>query len=92
MTPNGGFRKGGSRNGRFVLEPDIAIASEVSTFRSKNSLAITDLLAKKMQLVNSCKSPLPGTPPNLRFPTLIFEIRSWFLIRSYFRACREVRK
>ena len=40
---NGGFRKGGSCNNRFVLKADVRIASEVSIF-SKNSLAITDFL------------------------------------------------
>ena len=42
----GGFRKGGSCNTRFVLKPDVQIASEVSIF-CKNSLATTDFLAKK---------------------------------------------
>ena len=58
----GGCRKGGSCNNRFVLKPDIAIASEASIF-SKNSLAITDFLAKKTQLVNYWENPLPGSPP-----------------------------
>ena len=42
----GGFRKGGFSNNRFVLKPDVAIASEVSIL-SKSSLAITDFHAKK---------------------------------------------
>ena len=48
----GAFRKGRSRDNRFVLKPDVAIASEVS-ISSKNSLAITDFLAKKTQLITS---------------------------------------
>ena len=51
----GGFRKGGSCNNRFVLKPDVAIASEVSTL-GKSSLAITDFLVKKTQLVNYCEN------------------------------------
>ena len=61
----GGFRKGGFSNDRFVLKPDIAIASEVSIL-SKNSLAITDFHAMKTQHVQLFENPLPGTPP--RFP------------------------
>ena len=62
--PSGGClgRGGGSCNNRFVLRPDIAKASEVS-ISSKDSLAITDFLAKKMQLVNYFENPPPGTPP-----------------------------
>ena len=58
----GGFRKGGFSNNRFVLKPDIAIASEVSIL-SKNSLAITDFHAEKTQHVQLFENPLPGTPP-----------------------------
>ena len=58
----GGFRKGGSCDSRFILQPDVAIANEVS-LSSKNSLAITDFLAKTTQLVNYCGNPLPGTSP-----------------------------
>ena len=57
----GGFRKGGISNNRFVLKPDVAIASEVSIL-SKNSLAITDFNAKKTQHVQLFETPLPGTP------------------------------
>ena len=59
---NGGFSEGGSSNNRFVLKPDVAIASEVSIL-SKNSLAITDFNAKKAQRVQLFENPLPGTPP-----------------------------
>ena len=62
------FGRGGVSNNRFVLKPDIAIASEVSIL-SKNSLAITDFNAKKTQHVQLFETPLPGTPPS-RFPTL----------------------
>ena len=58
----GGFRKGGFSNSRFVLKPDVAIASEVSIL-SKNSLAITDFHAKKTQHVQLFENPLAGTPP-----------------------------
>ena len=59
---NGGFfGRGGFSNNRFVLKPDIAIASEVSIL-SKNSLAITDFHAKKTQHVHLFENPLPGTP------------------------------
>ena len=50
----GGFRNfegGASCNNRFVLKPDIAIASEVSN-SSKNSLATKDFFAKRTQLAN----------------------------------------
>ena len=57
-----GMWDGGSCNTRFVLKPDIAIASEVS-ISSKSSLAITDFLAKKTQLVNCCANPLLETTP-----------------------------
>ena len=59
---NGGFSEGGFSNNRFVLKPDVAIASEVSIL-SKNSLAITDFHAKKTQHVQLFENPLPGTPP-----------------------------
>ena len=58
----GGFRKGGFSNNRFVLKPDVAIASEVSIL-SKNSLAITDFHVKKTQHIQLFENPLPGTPP-----------------------------
>ena len=58
----GGFSEGGFSNNRFVLKPDVAIASEVSIL-SKNSLAITDFHAKKTQHVQLFENPLPGTPP-----------------------------
>ena len=58
----GGFRKGGFSNDRFVLKPDVAIASEVSIL-SKNSLAITDFHVKKTQHVQLFENPLPETPP-----------------------------
>ena len=58
----GGFQKGGVSNNRFVLKPDVAIASEVSIL-SKNSFAITDFHAKKTQHVQQFENPLPGTPP-----------------------------
>ena len=63
----GGFRKGGFSNNRFVLKPDIAIASEVSIL-SKNSLAITDFHAKKTQHVQLFETPLPGPPPPFAIP------------------------
>ena len=59
---NGGFSEGGFSNSRFVLQPDIAIASKVSIL-SKNSLAIADFHAKKTQHVQLFEIPLPGTPP-----------------------------
>ena len=67
----GGFRKGGgSCNSRFVLNPGVAMASEAS-ISTKNSLGITDLLAKKTQLVNYCEnSPFLEPPLPLRFPKL----------------------
>ena len=59
----GGFRKGGFSNSRFVLKPDVAIASEASILR-KNSLAITNFYAKKTHSTfNYLKTPFPGTPP-----------------------------
>ena len=62
----GGFPKGGFSNNRFVLKPDVAIASEVSIL-SKNSLAITDLHAKRTQHVQLLKTPFLE-PPHSRFP------------------------
>ena len=41
-----GSLEGGFSNNRFILKPDVAIASEVSIF-SKNSLAITEFHAKE---------------------------------------------
>ena len=61
----GGFQKGGSCNNRFVLKPDVAIASEASN-SSKNSLAITDFFAKRTQLANYC-----GNPPIRDFQLLL---------------------
>ena len=58
----GGFWKGGISNNRFVLKPDVAIASEVSLL-SKSSLAIIYFHAKKTQHVQLFENPLPGTPP-----------------------------
>ena len=58
----GGFSEGGFSNNRFVLKPNVAIASEVSILR-KISLAITDFYAKKTQHVQLFENPLPGTPP-----------------------------
>ena len=52
----GGFRKGGFKNNRFVLKPDVATASEVSIL-SKNSLAITDFHAKKTQHIQLFENP-----------------------------------
>ena len=51
---NGGFRNGGSCNNRFVLQPDVAIATEVSN-SSRSSLAITDFFAKRTQLAKATK-------------------------------------
>ena len=73
----GGFRKGGFSNNRFVLKPDVAIASEVSIL-SKNSLAITDFHAKKTQHVQLFENPLPGTPP--------FAIPKTWPVKSLFQA------
>ena len=73
---NGGcFRKGGFSNNRFVLKPDVAIASEVSIL-SMNSLAITDFHAKKTQHVQLFENPLPGTPAHSRFsPNLGHDVK-----------------
>ena len=87
----GGFRKGGLSNNRFVLKPDVAIASEVSIL-SKNSLAITDFHAKKTQHVQLFENPLPGTPPFLiskellrARPRTLPELRGWpFHSESFF--------
>ena len=54
--------KGGFSNNRFVLKPDVAIASEVSIL-SKNSLSITDFHAKKTQHVQLLKTPFLEPPP-----------------------------
>ena len=63
----GGFRKGGFSNNRFVLKPDVAIASEVSIL-SKNSLAIKDFHAKKtLHVVQLFENPFLE-PPHSRFP------------------------
>ena len=59
---NGGSSEGGSRNNRFALKPDVTIASDMLIF-SKNSLAITDFLAKKTQLTSYCGKPPSWTPP-----------------------------
>ena len=58
----GGFQNRRFSNNRFVLKPDVAIASEVSIL-SKNSLAIPDVHAKKTEHVQLFETPLPGTPP-----------------------------
>ena len=58
----GVFGRGGFSNNRFVLKPDVAIASEVSIF-SKNSLAITDFHAKKTQHVQLFETPFLEPPP-----------------------------
>ena len=60
----GGFQKG---NSRFVLKPDVAVASEVAIF-SKASLAITDSLAKRTQLANYCGKPPSWNPPPFAIP------------------------
>ena len=52
----GVFGRGGSCNNRFVLKPEVAIASKVSNL-SKSSLATTNFLSKKTQLVNYCEKP-----------------------------------
>ena len=64
----GVFGRGGFSNNRFVLKPNVAIASEVSIL-SKNSLAITDFHAKKTQHFQLFENPLPGTPPIRDFQT-----------------------
>ena len=58
----GVFGRGGSCNNGCVLKPDVAIASEVS-ISSKNSLAITDFLAKRTQLVNYYETKTLLEPP-----------------------------
>ena len=55
----GGFSEGGFSNNRFVLKPDVAIASKASIL-STTSLAITDFHAKKMQHVQLFENPLPS--------------------------------
>ena len=70
LKSNVGFRKRGSCNSRFVLKPDFAMASEVSV-SSKNSLAITDFLAKRAsQLLRK----LPGPP---LFPCVISKVSAF---------------
>ena len=77
MNPN---RMGGFSNNRFVLEPAVAIASEVSIL-SKSSIAITDFHAKKTQHVQLFENPLPGTPPfaipNTLFPHQETSDKTW---------------
>ena len=67
----GGFRKVVFSNNRFVLKPDVAIASEVSIL-SKNSPAKPDFHAKKTQHVQLFENPLPGflEPPLFAIPNL----------------------
>ena len=74
----GGFRKGGFSNSRFVLKPDVAIASEVSIL-SKNSLAITGFHAKKTQHDQLFENPLPGNPPHSRFPDVTLHVVCTFI-------------
>ena len=65
----GVFGRGFFSNNRFVLKPDVTIASEVSVI-SKNSLAITDFHAKKTQHVQLFENPLLGTPPPFAIPEM----------------------
>ena len=65
----GGFREEGSCNSRFVLKPDVAIASDVS-ISSKDSLAKTDFLAERPSSPTIAESPLLE-PPHARFPSFI---------------------
>ena len=66
---NVGFsEEGGFSNNRFVLKPDVAIASKVSIL-SKNSLAITDFHAKKAQHVQLFENPFLE-PPHSIFPRI----------------------
>ena len=58
----GVFGRGGFSNSRFVLKPDVAIASEVSIL-SKNSLAITDFHARKTQHAPTIWKPPSWNPP-----------------------------
>ena len=60
----------GSCNDRFVLKPEVAISSKVSIF-SKMSLAITDVLAEKTQLVNQLSRKPPSWNPSIRDSQLI---------------------
>ena len=62
---NGGFSERRFSNNRFVLKPDVTIASEVSIL-STNSLAITDFHAKKRSTFNYLKNPFLE-PPHSRF-------------------------
>ena len=57
----GVFGRGGLSNNRFVLKPNVAIASEVSIL-SKNSLAITDFHVKKRSTFNNLKTPFLEPP------------------------------
>ena len=61
-----------SQYNRAVVQTEVAIASKVSNY-IKNSLAISDLLAKKAQLVNHCENPF--LEPPVRDSKLQF---SWF--------------
>ena len=80
---SGVFSEGGSCDSRFVLKPDVAIASEVS-ISSKNSLAKTDFLAGKTRLVNHCETPLPGTPP-FAIPKLSGMALLWSALMGFFK-------
>ena len=51
-----------SGGGLAIVESSLTIASEVSN-SSKDSLAITDFFAKKIQVVHHCEYPVPGTSP-----------------------------
>ena len=67
---NGGFSEGGFSNNRFVLRPNVAIASEVLIL-SKNSLAITDFHAKRKRgRFNYLKTPFLE-PPHSRSPIVL---------------------
>ena len=79
----GVFGRGGFSNNRFVLKPDVAIASEVSIL-SKNSIVITDFHAKKTQHVQLFENPVPGTPPFV-IPKICF----MFLRNLIFGKCQK---
>ena len=66
----GGFRKRCSCNRRYVLKPDVAIASEVS-MSSKDSFAMTDFLTKKTLLVNYCENLFLEPPHSLFLPEFL---------------------
>ena len=89
----GGFRKGGFSNNRFVLKPDVAIASEVSIL-SKSSLAITDFHVKKTQHVQLFENPLPGTPPfaipNLRGVAFMAVLAVLTVLESHLPCCWQL--